>query len=63
MQRDLLAAMIRDADINELTELAVIYFASWHFAFSKHFPPENLARVAVRDFEDRWCDFFADKNT
>lgn len=54
--------MIRSAEINELTNLAEIYLESWHFAFSKHFPPESLARVAVSDFEHRWRDFFAEKN-
>ena len=54
--------MIRDADKHELSELAEIYRAAWFFAFSKHFPPENLARVTPGDFEDRWHGFFAEEH-
>jgi hypothetical protein len=48
---------IRNAEARELTKLAEIYRAAWHWAFSKHFPPENLARVTLKDFEDRWRGF------
>lgn len=52
--------MIRSAARYELPKLAEIYSASWHLAFSKHFPPENLARVTLGDFEQRWRGYFAD---
>ncbi|MBI3481308.1 MAG: hypothetical protein HY016_13295 [Nitrosomonadales bacterium] len=51
--------MIRSAERYELSKLAEIYSALWHLAFSKHFPPENLARVAICDFEERWRGYFA----
>ncbi|MHB8455228.1 MAG: GNAT family N-acetyltransferase [Acidiferrobacterales bacterium] len=54
--------MIRIVEPHELTKLAEIYRASWHLAFAKHFPPENLARVTVGDFEERWRSFFAEEN-
>jgi ribosomal protein S18 acetylase RimI-like enzyme len=54
--------MIRNAEIHELTKLAEIYLAAWHWAFSKHFPPENLTRVTLKDFEDRWRGFFGEKH-
>ncbi len=52
--------MIRNAEPYEITNLAEIYWASWHLAFAKHFPPENLARVTVGDFEERWRGFFVE---
>lgn len=52
--------MIRSAERHEIKTLAELYCASWHLAFSEHFPPDNLARVTVGDFEDRWRGYFAD---
>jgi ribosomal protein S18 acetylase RimI-like enzyme len=54
--------MILYAEKHELTKLAKIYWAAWNHAFSKHFPPENLERVTVGDFEERWRGYFADEN-
>ncbi len=54
--------MIRRAEPHEMTTLAEIYHSSWCHAFSKHFPPENLAQVTLRDFEDRWRAYFLKKN-
>ncbi len=54
--------MIHAADQHELSKLAEIYRAAWLFAFSHHFPPENLTRVTLVDFEDRWHGFFAKKH-
>jgi ribosomal protein S18 acetylase RimI-like enzyme len=55
-------SVIRNAEIHELTELAEIYWAAWHWAFSKHFPPENIACVTLKDFEDRWRVFFGERD-
>jgi len=54
--------MIRSAEPQELTKLAEIYRAAWHYSFSKYFPPKNLAQVTLGDFEHRWRDFFVKKH-